>query len=275
MNLPSVVRRHNRGGRRPGQTASLVLQDDEVTSPTTLASTTASSVRTLLGPTEEEEDDDDVVVVGGNKQPDSSSPVDPVCSHCLRTVMTGILEIAMDLVFSRTPASAQSVRRLEALAGYLTSYLTGHIEAIRRRTHMSNEIIASGLAHLVQGACKWSSLVTSLVCNCTIEVCLQILEETGGDDSSSGLLNGVASDWYKNIPERDDLEWMLPGYLATCLMLHRLTDLEKGSLGDPEKAFEPITNGNLPEEQVQKMLESLSILLIKSLGYLKETCRTG
>ncbi|VDD79313.1 unnamed protein product [Mesocestoides corti] len=258
--IPRVARRHSRRNRRPSQPRPLSMQEEqrhpnELTP--SLLSTAASSEQTLIGPIF------DAASV--------ETPVDVVCSHCLQTVTIGILEISMNLLTSRTVPSPQTIKRIRASASCLLSYLTGHIAAIRRRTGLPDEVVVTGLAKLVQRDYDASPLVQALIENCAIEVCSQILEEIGGKDkvTLTVMANGVPSDWLNGVPEKEDLKWMLPGYIATCFVLYRLTELGAGKVEDYEKLHEKLVNSKVPDNKIEAMLESLSITLIESLGQLK------
>ncbi|KAL5970599.1 hypothetical protein TSMEX_001658 [Taenia solium] len=256
-----VIRRRGHQVRRPGQTASLVMSEDQSplsASPIAL-STGTSSTQTLVVPTPS-----DSPVYG------ESHSVDVVCSHCLKILSTGILEISMNLITSETSPSPQTMRRVCALASCLHSYLSGHIAAIRNRTNFPDDILITGLAKLAVNDPNAPPMVQALVENVAAEVCEQILDEIREgktkDASATHLINGLVTDWFNAIPEKSDLKWMLPGYIATCLMLYRLSDSGVKVIETYEKLMEtPLTNGNSYDIQIHDVLEALSTTLSRSV----------
>ncbi|VDM30893.1 unnamed protein product [Hydatigera taeniaeformis] len=258
---PSVIRRRGHQVRRPGQTASLVMSEDQsllCSSPDTL-STGTSSTQTLVASTP----------IDGPAYNDSHS-VDVVCSHCLKILSAGILEISMNLITSETSPSPQTMRRVCALASCLHSYLSGHIAAIRNRTNLPDDVLITGLAKLALNDPNAPPMVQALVESVAAEVCGQILDEIGdgkmNDTNSTHIVNGLVMDWFNAIPEKPDLKWMLPGYIATCLMLYRLSDSGVNIIKNYEKLLEPsLTNGSSHDIHIQDVLEALSITLNRSV----------
>ncbi|CDS37592.1 conserved hypothetical protein [Echinococcus multilocularis] len=249
----SVIRRQRYQVRQPGQTASLVVfEDQSFLSPgSDTFSTGTSSTQTLVAPS-----------------------MDVVCSHCLKILSAGILEISMNLITSHTSPSPQTIRRVCALASCLHSYLSGHIAAICNRTNFSNDILVTGLAKLALNDRNAPPLVQTLVESVAAEVCGQILEEIGKEKTkgaaTANLINGLSMDWFNAIPEKQDLKWMLPGYIATCLMLHRLSDSGVEIIKNHEKLMDPsLTNGNLHDTPVQDVLEALSAILSRAICHEK------
>ncbi|VDK20239.1 unnamed protein product [Taenia asiatica] len=261
VDSPPVIRRRGHQVRRPGQTASLVMSEDQSplsSSPIPL-STGTSSTQTLVAPTPSD-----------SSVYSESHSVDVVCSHCLKILSTGILEISMNLITSETSPSPQTIRRVCALASCLHSYLSGHIAAIRNRTNFPDDILITGLAKLAVNDPNAPPIVQALVENVAAEVCEQILDEIRegktNDASATHLLNGLVTDWFNAIPEKSDLKWMLPGYIATCLMLYRLSDLGVKAIETYEKLLEtPLTNGNSHDIQTHDVLEALSTTLSRSV----------
>ncbi|EUB64029.1 hypothetical protein EGR_01157 [Echinococcus granulosus] len=261
----SVIRRQRYQVRQPGQTASLVVFEDQSflsPGPDTF-STGTSSTQTLVAP----------APTDGPVYSDSHS-VGVVCSHCLKILSAGILEISMNLITSHTSPSPQTIRRVCALASCLHSYLSGHIAAIRNRTNFPNDILVTGLAKLALNDPNAPPMVQTLVESVAAEVCGQILEEMGKEKTKGAaaahLINGLSMDWFNAIPEKQDLKWMLPGYIATCLMLHRLSDSGVKIIKNHEKLMDPsLTNGNLHDTQVQDVLEALSTTLSRSICHEK------
>ncbi|KAL5108163.1 hypothetical protein TcWFU_009190 [Taenia crassiceps] len=258
---PSVIRRRGHQVRRPGQTASLVMSEDQSPlSPSSISlSTGTSSTQTLVAPTPA-----DNYVYG------DSHSVDVVCSHCLKILSAGILEISMNLITSETSPSPQTMRRVCALASCLHSYLLGHIAAIRNRTNLPDDILITGLAKLALNDPNAPPMVQALVENVAAEVCEQILDEISRgktkDASATHLINGMVMDWFNAIPEKSDLKWMLPGYIATCLVLYRLSDSGVKIIKNYEKLLETSpTNGNLHDIQIQDVLETLSTTLSRAV----------
>lgn len=257
----SVIRRRGHQVRRPGRTASLVISQDQfpLSSGHITLSSGTSSTQTLVASTP----------TNSPVYSDSHS-VDVVCSHCLKTLSAGILEISMNLITSETSPSPQTMRRVCALASCLHSYLSGHIAAIRNRTNFPDDILINGLAKLALNDPNAPPMVQALVENVAAEVCEQILDEIrerkAKDAGATHLINGLVMDWFNAIPEKSDLKWMLPGYIATCLMLYRLSDSGVKIIKNYGKLLETsLTNGNLHDIQIQNVLEALSTTLSRSV----------
>ncbi|KAM3186633.1 hypothetical protein ACTXT7_003934 [Hymenolepis weldensis] len=262
----SVIRRNGHRLRQPGQTNSLILPGEVDTESFKLMENSsyfgsgASSVQTLVGA----EAKNPTTLPNANHQL-------PCCSHCLKTLASGILEIAMNLVTSRAFPSPQTICRVRNLTSYLHSYLFNHIKSIRNRTNLPSDILVTGLAKLALTDRNSPMIVQALIENASAEVCGQILEEIGlledtKEENSTHLVNGLVKDWFNSIPEKADIEWMLPGYIASCLMLYRLMESGDSKVKEFDKPLEePMTNGNSPDNQIEDMLEALSITLIHAV----------
>ncbi|VDL63424.1 unnamed protein product [Hymenolepis diminuta] len=266
IDVSSVIRRNGHRPRQPGQTNSLILPGEVDTESFTLVGSSsyfgsgASSIQTLVGP----EAKNPTTLPNANHQL-------PCCSHCLKTFASGILEIAMNLVTSQAFPTPQAIYRVRNLTSYLHSYLYNHIKSIRNRTNLPSDILVTGLAKLALTDRKSPMIVQALIENASAEVCGQILEEIGlpedtKEENSTHLVNGMVKDWFNSIPEKADIEWMLPGYIASCLMLYRLMESADNKVKECDKPLEePMTNGNSPNNQIEDILEALSITLIHAV----------
>lgn len=262
----SVIRRNGHRPRQPGQTNSLILPGEvdiesfKLIGDSSYLGSGASSVQTLVGP----EAEDSTTLSNANHQL-------PCCSHCLKALAGGILEIAMNLVTSQAFPSPQTIYRIRSLTSYLHSYLYNHIKSIRNRTNLPSDMLVTGLAKLALTDPKSPMIVKALIENASAEVCGQILEEIGlsedtKEKNSTHLVNGLAKDWFNSIPEKADIEWMLPGYIASCLMLYRLMESGGNKVKEFDRPLEkPMTNGNSPDNHIEDMLEALSITLIHAV----------
>lgn len=198
----------------------------------------------------------DNLIASSSHFADVALPTEAICSRCLRITMPIVLEVSNDLIAAK--ASAGSAEPISVLADHLYSYLGDRIKAIKNRTSLSSEIIANGISLLLQETyTTWSALMQSLVHNCAIELTLQILDEA---EECSDAVNGVSLDWYRDIPERNELIWMLPSYFAARLAIHRLTELGTAAEDGYEMAFEQVSK----QGDIQSIVASITPVLVKS-----------
>ncbi|VDN99377.1 unnamed protein product [Rodentolepis nana] len=219
-----------------------------------------SSVQTLMPPEIENHD----AWPNDFRQP-------PCCSSCLKTLASGILEISMNLVTSQTPPNPQTICRVRSLTSYLHSYLLDLVKSIRNRTNLPSDILVTALAKFALTDQNSPIIVQALIENASAEVCGQILEEISllddkTEENSTHLVNGFDKDWFNSLPEKADIEWLLPGYIASCLMLYRFTESRGGKMEEFDRSpEEPMKNGTSPNSQIEDLLESLSVTLIQAV----------
>nr|CUU98890.1 hypothetical transcript [Hymenolepis microstoma] len=193
------------------------------------------------------------------------------CSPCLKALASGILEISMNLVTSQTLPTPQTISRVRSLISYLHSHLLDLIKSIRNRTNLPSDILVTALAKLALTDQDSPMIVQALIENASGEVCGQILKEISLHDdkiekNSINLINGFDKDQFNSLPEKTDIEWMLPGYIASCLMLYRLTESRGSKVEEFDGSLEkPIKNGNSQNSQIEDIIESLSVTLIQAV----------
>lgn len=263
-----MIRRHDVRVRQPGQTASLILFEDLPPSDASpsFPTTGASSMQTLVAP----DPTDTPILI--DRQSD-----DIVCSHCLKTLASGILDLAMNLITSHTSPSPQTMQKVRTLASCLHSYISGHIVSIHKRTSLTADVLVNGLAKLALNETSGPPIVRTLIENAVAEVCGQILEELGlakcnnVDTTTTHMVNGLATDWFNSLSERTDLKWMLPGYIASCLVIYQLSESGFSKVADfDESPSVSLMNGNFHGSQIDDILEALSIILIHSVRQANE-----
>ncbi|KAM7542642.1 hypothetical protein Aperf_G00000016988 [Anoplocephala perfoliata] len=251
----SVVRRTG-NQRRPRETVSLILPGEEEDSylsgrNSSFLESGATSTQTLVAPHSRVQ-----------SPPNVSNP--KVCVHCLKTVAVGILEVSMNLVTSQAPPSPQTIHQVQTLAAVLHSYLVARIRKVRDRTGLPSDVLIDGLSKIALNNPNSSTIVQVLIENAHAEVCGQILEEIclldgKKEEGTTYHANGLASDWFKSIPEKSDIQWMLPGYIALCLLLYRLTECGSNKAKELDRPPEvTANNGNSFESQIESVLEALS-----------------
>lgn len=256
----SVVRRKGHHHRRPGQTVSLIMPRDEENDSCLPAGNSgflgsaASSIQTLVAP-------------NSRSQPPPNASDPKVCANCLKTAAVAILEVSMNLINSQASISPQTIRQVQTLTAILHSYLVDRIRIIRSRTGLPIDGLITGLSKIAQNDPNSPAIAQALVEKASAEVCEQILEEIDllddkREESPTFLVNGLASDWFKSIPEKTDIQWMLPGYIASCLLLNRLSECGSNKAKEFDRSLEAtIDSENSSESQFEGVLEALSIAL--------------